>query len=63
MNTIISRMEDLLYEIHGKGLLDEVYAYAKVLRKKEKYKHIEYIEVLKKSYEDILKMKSNDNKC
>ena len=56
-------MEDLLYEIHGKGLLDEVYAYAKVLREKEKYKHIEYIEVLKKSYEDIMKMKSRDNKC
>ena len=56
-------MEDLLYEIHGKGLLDEVYAYAKVLREKEKYQHIEYIEVLKKSYEDILKMKSKDNKC
>jgi hypothetical protein len=63
MTTIIRQMEDLLYEIHGKGLLDEVYAYAKVLREKEKYQHIEYIEVLKKSYEDILKMKSKDNKC
>jgi|TARA_R110002020_G_scaffold474816_1_gene707524 hypothetical protein len=56
-------MEDLLYEIHGKGLLDEVYAYAKVLREQEKYKHIEYIDVLKKSYAHIEKMKSIDNKC
>jgi len=36
-------MEDLLYEIHGKGLLDEVYAYAKVLREKEKYVLIDKI--------------------
>ncbi len=63
MNTIISRMEDLLYELHHKGILDEVLNYATKMREDDKHKHREYIDVVKEAQSIIEKMKSRDNKC
>jgi hypothetical protein len=56
-------MEDLLYELHEKGILDEVLNFASNMRKDDKHKYREYIDVIKEAQSEIEKMKSVDNKC
>ena len=55
-------MEDLLYELYEKGILDDVLDYAGKMRETDEHRHREYIDVIKDAQSIIEKMKSIDNK-